>query len=91
LIDGLRVFSLSPNVSFQKLGQGEGAVVLMLESGQLHTCNDTTAAFLSALDGKRTFEVVTAELEKEFDVEREELRADLAALAQRLLDAGVII
>ena len=56
MIDGLKVFTLSPHVSFQKLGQGEGAVVLTLHSGQLHTCNDTTAAFLSALDGKRTFD-----------------------------------
>ena len=91
MIDGLRVFSLSPHVSFQKLGTGEGAVVLTLHSGQLHTCNDTTAAFLSVLDGKRTFDMVTALLEQEFEVAREELRGDLDALASRLLQEGVIV
>jgi pyrroloquinoline quinone biosynthesis protein D len=91
VINGLRVFSLSGNVSFQRLGKGEGAVVLAIDTGQLHTCNDTTAAFLAALDGKRTFDMVVAELEKEFEVEREELRADLAALAARLIDEGVIV
>ena len=35
--------------------------------------------------------MVVAELEKEFEVEREELRADLAALAARLIDEGVIV
>lgn len=91
MIDGLRIFSLSPHVSFQKLGTGEGAVVLTLRSGQLHTCNDTTAAFLSALDGKRTFDMVTDLLEQQFEVEREELRADLDALAAHLLQEGVIV
>lgn len=91
MIDGLRVFSLSPNVSFQTLGQGEGAVVLTLNSGRLHTCNDTTAAFLSAVDGKRTFDMVSAALEEEFEVAQEELRADLEALAARLLKEGVIV
>jgi pyrroloquinoline quinone biosynthesis protein D len=91
VIDGLRVFSLSTNVSFQKLGTGEGAVVLTLRSGQLHTCNDTTTAFLSALDGKRTFDAVVDLLEQEFEVDREELRADLDALASRLLHEGIIV
>lgn len=91
MINGLRVFSLSHNVSFQRLGEGEGAVVLTLDTGQLHTCNDTTAAFLSVLDGTRTFDLAVAELEKQFDVEREELRTDLAVLAARLVDEGVIV
>jgi pyrroloquinoline quinone biosynthesis protein D len=90
-MNGVRIFSLSPKVSFQALGQGEGAVVLTLESGQLYTCNDTTTAFLSALDGKRTFDTVTGVLEDEFEVDREELRADLTALATHLLDEGVIV
>jgi coenzyme PQQ synthesis protein D (PqqD) len=91
VIDGLRVFSLSRNVSFQTLGEGEGAVVLTINTGQLHTCNDTTAAFLSALDGRRTFDMVVVELENMFEVEPKELRADLAALAVRLIGEGVIV
>lgn len=91
MIDGSRVLSLSRKVSFQQLGEGEGAVILTLDTGQLHTCNDTTAAFLAALDGKRTFDMAAAELEKQFDVSADELRADLAALAVQLLDEGVIV
>jgi hypothetical protein len=91
VIEGSRVFSLSRNVSLQKLGEGQGAVVLTIDSGQLHTCNDTAAAFLSALDGRRTFDMVVNELESEFEVETMELRADLAALAVRLVHEGVIV
>jgi hypothetical protein len=90
MIDGNKVFSLSSNVSYQPLGIGEGAVVLTLGSGELHTCNDTTAAFLSALDGTRTFDMAVAELEKEFDADPAVLRADLCELAGTLLSAGVI-
>ena len=91
MIDGSRLFSLSRKVSFQRLGDGEGAVLLAIDTGQLHTCNDTTAAFLTALDGTRTFDRVVAELEKEFEVGHEELRADLDALAARLVDEGIIV
>jgi hypothetical protein len=35
--------------------------------------------------------MVTALLEQEFEVERAELRADLDALASRLLQEGVIV
>jgi hypothetical protein len=91
VIDGSRVLSLSSNVSFQKLGEGEGAVVLTIDSGQLHTCNDTTAAFLSVLDGSRTFDMAVIELERQFEVTHDELRADLSELAGRLLGEGIIV
>jgi pyrroloquinoline quinone biosynthesis protein D len=91
MIEGNRVFKLSDNVSFQPLGENEGAVVLTLNNGELHTCNDTTAAFLNALDGSRTFDMAVAALEKEFDVDPNELRADLFELADNLLRAGVIL
>jgi pyrroloquinoline quinone biosynthesis protein D len=91
MIDGSRVYALSRNCSFQSLGEGEGGVVLALDTGQLHTCNDTTAAFLAALDGKRTFDMAVAELEQQFDVEAAELRADLCSMAERLVAEGVIV
>ena len=46
MIDDHRVFSLTKGVALQVLGADEGAVVLTVESGQLFTCNDTTAKFL---------------------------------------------
>lgn len=91
MIDGNRVLRLSNGVSFQNLGEGEGAVVLEIKSGQLHTCNDTTAEFLAALNGTRDFDAVVAVLEQKFDVDLAVLQADLSDLAQRLISQGIIV
>jgi len=90
MINDGRIMEISPMVSFQSMGEGEGAVVLTLDTGQLHTCNDTTAAFLSALRPGKTFAEVVAELEQIFDVSPDQLRADLSVLAEKLLDEQII-
>lgn len=90
MVAGTTVFSIGKNVSLQRLGNGEGAVLLDVKSGQLHTCNDTTVAFLSALDGNRTFDMVVAELVETFDVAEDVLRKDLSNLAQELVREGLI-
>jgi pyrroloquinoline quinone biosynthesis protein D len=86
-----KVFSLSKSVSFQPLGQGEGAVVLLVESGDIFTCNDTTSAFLAVLDGSRTFEASMNLLADQFKVDRSVLRTDLQQLAANLVEQGVIV
>jgi pyrroloquinoline quinone biosynthesis protein D len=90
VINDTRVFSLSDRVSIQQLGGGEGAVVLFIDTGQLYTCNDTTAAFLSVVDGKRTFVQIVADLEHRFEVSREELCEDLTTLASQLIEERII-
>lgn len=86
-----QVFSLSKSVSFQPLGEGEGAVVLLIESGDIFTCNDTTSAFLRVLDGNRTFERSFELLADQFEVDRPVLRADLERLATNLVEQGIIV
>lgn len=49
---------LATDVTFQSLGPGEETVVLSLNSGYLYTCNDTAAAFLRSLDGRRRLATV---------------------------------
>jgi pyrroloquinoline quinone biosynthesis protein D len=84
------VLALSENVSYQPLGEGEGAVVLIIDSGQLFTCNDTTSAFLAAVDGQRSFGDVVRSLLSTFDVSQDELRNDLASLAEELQQEGIV-
>jgi hypothetical protein len=91
MIQSNRVLKLADSFSFQKLGDGDGAVVLEVKSGQLHTCNDTTAEFLAALDGNRTFAMVVDQLEGTFEVDREVLTSDLAELAKTLEAQQVIV
>jgi pyrroloquinoline quinone biosynthesis protein D len=87
-IDETTIFSLAPNASFQAMG--EGAVILMLDSGQLYTCNETTEAFLKLIDGKRDFGAIISLLIAEFDIDRETISGDLLPIAGELRSAGVI-
>lgn len=85
------VLALHENTSFQPLGDGEGGVLLDTVSGQLFTCNDTTAAFLSAVDGERNFAGILAEMEKVFEVDAAILRDDMAELADQLASEGLVV
>jgi hypothetical protein len=83
------VFALSPVASFQSVG--DGAVVLLADSGQLYSCNDTSEAFLRHVDGKRSLGEIVDLLAEEYEVERDVLEADFAELAESLKQEGVIV
>lgn len=83
------VYALSPVASFQSVG--DGAVVLLADSGQLYSCNDTSEAFLRHVDGKRSLSDIVDLMAAEYEVEREVLEADLAELAESLKQEGVIV
>jgi Coenzyme PQQ synthesis protein D (PqqD) len=88
VIDETAVFSLTDKASFQALG--EGAVILMIDTGQIYTCNETTEAFLKVIDGQRDLASILDLLLTEFDADRETLASDFAELAQELQDEGII-
>ena len=90
MIQDSTVLSLSDGVSFQALGVGEGGVVLKVGSGQLFTCNDTTSAFLGAVDGRRSFADLVQTVLDEFEVGEDDLRNDLRALATELQQNGIV-
>jgi hypothetical protein len=84
------VLALAQAASFQDLGEGEGAVVMRTDSGQLYTCNDTTAALLNYMDGSRQFGEILDLLQEEFEVAREVLAADLAEVIVELEREGIV-
>jgi len=83
--------SMADGVASETLGPGQDTVVLSLRSGYLYTCNETTAAFLKALDGRRTLAEVVDLLHERFDVPPETLHRDLMALAEKLLAEKLIL
>lgn len=87
-IDDKTVLSISDNASFQSLG--EGAVVLLIDSGQLYTCNETTEAFLKLVDGARPFQAIVDALVKEFDIERAAATGDFLEIAEQLRSEGIV-
>lgn len=87
-INETSVISLATNASFQSLG--EGAVILMINSGQLYTCNESTEAFLKNIDGKRSFGAILDILVSEFSADRETLSQDFYVVAGDLRQNGII-
>lgn len=79
------------DVTYQSLGPGEDTVILCLRTGQLHTCNETTRAFLDALDQPRTFQGVFERLFEQYEVPPEKLRVDMTRLLEDLLREGIVV
>ncbi len=82
---------LADDVTFQSLGNSSDTVVFSLNSGYLYTCNETTAAFLQALDGRRTLAEVIEALWGQYEVSQEDLTRDMTALADKLLQEKLLV
>jgi len=84
------VLRLAEKVSLQPLGEGEGGVILRLDSGELFTVNDTALSFVAALDGDRTVAATVQLIADEYDVDPETLTRDLIEIASDLLAAALV-
>jgi len=82
---------LAPDVTHQSMGPDADTVLLSLSSGRLFTCNETTASFLAAVDGKRSFAQIVNALAEEYDVPRPQLEGDLKALVEQLMAEKLIV
>jgi pyrroloquinoline quinone biosynthesis protein D len=82
------VLRLADDASVQHVG--DGAVVLLARSGQLYTCNGTTEAFLDKVDGARSLDQIVGLLSAEFEIDKDTLDQDMAALASDLLSEGIL-
>jgi hypothetical protein len=89
-IDAETVFRLADKVSVQSLGEGEGGVILRLDSGELFTVNDTALSFVTALDGKRSLAGTVQLVVEEFEVDEDTLTSDLIEVAGELLAAELV-
>ena len=82
------IFDFCPVASFQPVG--DGAVILLADSGQIYSCNETTESFLRKVDGERNLGGIVALMAAEYEVDRGTPTADMAELAQELIDEGII-
>ena len=82
---------LKDDVSHQSLGPGQDTVVLSLSSGFLYTCNETTADFLSAVDGERTLGQIVEFMGEKYNASPEVLTRDMTKLADHLIEEGLIV
>lgn len=84
-----KVYALSPIASFETVG--DGAVILLGDSGQLFSCNDTSEAFLRNVDGQRSIDEIARLMESEYDAALETLIGDLNELAAELESEGIVV
>lgn len=83
------VYALADGVSFETVS--DGSVVLVFRSGQLYSCNETSTAFLTELDGRRALDEVAAAMAERFDAAPEEILGDIKAIAAEMLAEGIIV
>ena len=69
--DNDTIFDFSPLASFQSVG--DGAVILLTDSGQLFSCNETTESFLRKVDGTRNLDAIVSLMAEEYDADRDTL------------------
>lgn len=84
----MQIFKLANGATFERVA--DGAVVLVFGNGQLYSCNDTSAAFLDAIDGQRSLGDIALLIAGEFEAPPAEILADLRDLASEMLSEGII-
>lgn len=84
-----RKLTLSPSASFRDLG-GEG-IILMVESGQLYSTNDSGSAFIKSIQQGVSFNEAVDAVSAEFDAEKSLIEADLTELADYLISEAVLV
>lgn len=83
------VYRLSDMAKFRSMG--DSAVILMIDSGQLFSCNETADAFLKHVNGVRTTGEIAKLVALEFDVDPDILMKDLDELIRQLVEENVLI
>lgn len=69
---------------------GDGAVILLANSGQLFTCNETTETILRDMNEPRAISDMVAKLCEEFEISSSEAEADVIEIAENLLEEGIL-
>ncbi|MCL6554092.1 MAG: PqqD family protein, partial [Firmicutes bacterium] len=79
-----------PRVVHRELSEGEGAVLLNLESGAYYGLNEVGVMVWNLLDGTRTLEDVLHELRKHVTEAPVSLGADVQAFVAHLARCGLV-
>jgi hypothetical protein len=91
MIPGSAKISRNPQVVYRDLEDGQGGVLLHLESGQYHGLNQIGAAIWDLLDGTRTSADVQSALRARVEDPPDHLEGDIAQFLEGLHERGLII
>jgi coenzyme PQQ synthesis protein D (PqqD) len=74
----------NPDVAYQALAEGEGGVLLSLETGEYHGVNDIGGRIWNLIDGERTVPEIVDELRRELADAPESLETEAAEFVESL-------
>lgn len=74
----------NPDVAYQALAEGEGGVLLSLETGEYHGVNDTGGRIWNLIDGERTVPEIVDALRRELASAPESLEVEAAEFVDSL-------
>ena len=78
------------NVAFRRLAEGEGGVLLHLESGEYHGINEVGCLIWELVDGERTVDELVAGLAMRIDDTPADLGNEVIVFLQRLRDRDLV-
>jgi Coenzyme PQQ synthesis protein D (PqqD) len=81
----------SENVAFRRLAEGEGGVLLHLESGEYHGINEVGCLIWELVDGERTVDGLVAALDKRIEDPPADLAAEVIAFLHRLRERDLVM
>ncbi|MEE9374727.1 MAG: PqqD family protein [Rhizobiaceae bacterium] len=83
------ILGLSTNASFRSLG--DSGVILMTDSGQMYSCNETALDIIGKLDAKKSVGDIVKSIAGDYDVSPDVLLDDMEELVTYLISEGVLI
>ena len=85
-----RPLARNPRVACREFGEGEGAVLLHLDTGQYHSLNRLGTLIWRLVDGGSTVAGLVAALRAELEDPPDTLEADVQAFVAGLRERGLI-
>jgi hypothetical protein len=90
MIDPATTIRRNPDVVFRTLEEGQGGVLLHLQSGEYHGLNQFGCVVWRLLEQQQTMESLTAAVRAEADEVPDEADADLSAFVESLRERDLI-
>lgn len=90
MIDSNSKVHPNANVVVRDLSEGEGAVLLHLDSGQYHGVNPIGQAIWQLLDGERTVAAVVAELRERVEDPPASIEADVLKFIEEVHERDLV-
>jgi Coenzyme PQQ synthesis protein D (PqqD) len=89
-IDSTTTLARNESVAFRRLAEGEGGVLLQLESGEYHGINEVGCLIWELLDGERTVQGLVAAVAEGVEEPPPDLHDQVITFLESLQERGLV-